>query len=348
MLFGAINAPILPLGNGLISVAMFENEATGDFVVLQQSDNVYEEMGEQGGYSKNPTLDGYTWKRSFQYPADFKQPTPEEMLSATSSQISRPTPRDLYVAVELQKYKDDDNISVVQAFGRAVAPGTAHAAIALDATSTSGVTTATSQTWAHTMSAGANTILVVYGFVRSTDSTNLSTAKYNGVLMSTTTPAWADYLEGRYGWIMHLAAPASGANNIVTTFNASLSTTFAAISYTGAKQTGIPDSAFTDPGDGGSNNFSLATTVVADNSWTLLSWLGVDGMCSAATSPAVLRNTSNPGQADSNGPVAAGSRSIAVTGCGNRIQVKGIISIAPAVAAAAGSGSTQDLILIQE
>jgi hypothetical protein len=208
---------------------------------------------------------------------------------------------------------------------------TASAAIARDATSTSGVTIATSQTWAHTMSAGSNGVLFLYGFVRSTDATNLSTAKYNGVLMSTTTPAWSDYLEGKYGWMMHLAAPTSGTNNIVTTFNASLSTTWAAVSYTGASQSGIPDSIVTNAGDATSNNFSMSTTVVASNSWLLMSQIGVDaGSCSTATSPAVLINTQNPGQTDTNGVVGTGSQSIAVTGCGNRIQVKVILSFAPA------------------
>lgn len=342
MILGGGVAPVIPVGNGVISYAKFIDNATKQPFYVQMDDNTYNLMGVKGGEQYNPTAvssNGVVVPMVYavQYPAS-------QVIEPETTYTSATSTKKTFINKEYEARKsftDSETKSLLQ-----IITPVAEAAIARDATSTSGVTTATSQTWAHTIGAGANEVLFLYGFVRSTDATNLSTAKFNGTLMSTTTPAWADYLEGRYAWMMHLAAPDSGTHNIVATFNASLSTTFAAVSYSGASQTGIPDSVVTNAGDASSNNFSMSTTVVASNAWLLMSQTDIDGICSGATTPAVLINTSNPIQTDSNGVVGTGSQSLAVTGCGNRVQAKVILSFAPA--ADVVISSPQDLIIIND
>lgn len=339
-------APIIPVGNGVISFAVFEKQDTGEVLAVQHSDVLYEDMGKEGGISKNPTIGGYIWKSSFQYETSYIQPDPDELLKTSSSSSLKISEKDAYILRRIKTFTDEDNISVFDLAIKSLEPTRAHAAIGFNATSGVAISAGvSSQTYAHTI-AGANTLLVVSAWVRTSEHT-LTDIKYNGVAL-TAIDQIQGYLNTDTQYLQYLVAPTDGTNNIVQTYSASGYAGGEAISYTGAKQTNQPDASLTDAGDGASNNFTLTLTTIADNTWMVASWQPADGTCTAGTNT-VIRSTGGVVQTADNGTAQtpAGSHSLNMTGCGNRVNGKIVASFAPAADVVASS-PTQDLIIIND
>lgn len=124
---------------------------------------------------------------------------------------------------------------------------------------------ATSLTWSHTCSTGANRILFVGAFGNTTDVVTGCT--YGGVAMTLIGKIQVPADRWLYLWC--LVAPATGANNVVVSASSSVLISAASSSYTGASQTGQPDASTTNSATTGT---SLATSVttVADQCWTFL------------------------------------------------------------------------------
>ncbi len=122
-----------------------------------------------------------------------------------------------------------------------------------------------SQTLSHTCT-GSNRFLLV-GIGHNGDSSDLVTGvTYNSVSM---TRVGTDLATGSFRvYLYYLINPASGTHDVVVSMSAASFTKVAATSYTGALQSGQPDSS-------GSNHASAATTmttsttVVAANSWVV-------------------------------------------------------------------------------
>ena len=112
-------------------------------------------------------------------------------------------------------------------------------AIAFDASSAGTSVTSTTQTLAHTCS-GVNRILFVNTGITSADT--IPGITYNGVALTKI----ASVINGRYFSLWYLIAPATGANNIVVTSSVSDILRSCAVSYTGAKQSGVPDADLPD------------------------------------------------------------------------------------------------------
>lgn len=139
-------------------------------------------------------------------------------------------------------------------------------AIAHDATTNATpISDAASMTFSHTVS-GTDRLLVVKVGKRGAAGVTV-TVTYGGASMtqqiSQTGPNFQEVL------IFTLIAPATGANNVVVTFSASVNQGFAsASSYTGVDQTTPMDAAATGT-SGTSATASHSITTVTDNAWVV-------------------------------------------------------------------------------
>ena len=185
-------------------------------------------------------------------------------------------------------------------------------------------------TYSHTIT-GSNPILVV---VSQAYSQTFSGATYNGTAM--TLVSLARYSTSNvYGALWIMQAPPTGANNVVVTLNGTTAGNkqFAihSMSYTGAAQTGQPDSFGTNTAEGSSvTTFTVTTTVVNSNTWLVggASEEAGDIAAGSAGAGTTYRGAVQFNQwgADSNGTVATGARSLnwgrAGTGSAN---IEGIV-----------------------
>lgn len=211
-------------------------------------------------------------------------------------------------------------------------------AIAIDATSSSEKNTA-GTTWsvAHTIS-GSNTILWVGS---GTDASGNLTADYNGTAMTLAVEESATAFRTR---LLYIVAPTTGTNNInFTRANGAGTIDTMNASYSGAKQTGVPDATATNTTKTASPIASNITTVAA-NCWIveMCSLFGTD--YGGPTSQAAGTNTfkrqasANPqlwDLYDTNAAVAAGVNTMNVTYVGTlgatiSISIASFAPVAPA------------------
>jgi hypothetical protein len=201
-------------------------------------------------------------------------------------------------------------------------------AIALDTSgSVDGVPNPT-QTLSYTCS-GSDRILFAGILGQKTGGDRLTSVTYNGVAMT------------RIGYVAQNAAvniylymlvnPASGTHNLVTTFNATMDYGYIrAVSYTGAAQTGQPDS-FNTGGPTTTTSFTLSTTVVASGCWLVGYFRNESGNFTAGSGTTLRNPAADNDLADSNGTVGTGSQSLVMNPPGSTL-VSGIIaSISPAI-----------------
>lgn len=187
-------------------------------------------------------------------------------------------------------------------------------AIAFDAAVDGGLTlSGTSLTWSHTVT-GSNPILFVgvFGDLVSGDPTCglITGVTYNGVSLTqipTNSPVFTP--SDRCGYLFYLAGPATGTHDVVVSGFVLMVIAGVSASYTGAKQTGIPDSSAQNTATS-ANDITTTTTVVAANSWTILYERNTFGAATAGTGSTQRVSSANGiGLFDSNGPLAAGAQS---------------------------------------
>src|SRR5450759_1005997 len=99
----------------------------------------------------------------------------------------------------------------------------------------------TSLTWSHTCSAGDKRFLIVFMRGGNGEGDKVTGVTYNGISMTklastVTVPTANQVISGYY-----LANPASGAHNVVISLSSGYLAA-ASMSYTGVKQSGLPDS----------------------------------------------------------------------------------------------------------
>jgi hypothetical protein len=164
-----------------------------------------------------------------------------------------------------------------------------------------------SWTFSHTCS-GENRILFV-GVISDVTNDRITGVTYGGVAMTLVTKLLRS--GDRYMYLYSLINPASGANNVVISANASTVIVGGAISYTGARQTSQPV-AYNQATSASGTSLSLGVTITDSGSWMV----GLFATPSAVTAGA---NTTNRfgfqgGTAsvmcDSNGTLEIGSRSL--------------------------------------
>lgn len=201
-------------------------------------------------------------------------------------------------------------------------------AIAFDnATASSAVTTAT-LTFSHTTS-GTNLILWV-GIYSSVDTDIITGVTYSGTAMARALSV--PQTGNARIYLYYLASPASGANNVVVSQSSSATIQAVACSYSGAKQSGIPDASNTAQDIVGSNA-TVSVTTVANSDWLVgVCWTNRTNSNGSGT---IIRGglTSQFSMFDSNGPESpAGSYSQNVTMSSSSTFSIGVAAFAPLAA----------------
>lgn len=194
-------------------------------------------------------------------------------------------------------------------------PQVSLAAIAFDNSTQGLVGSASSLTFAHTVS-GANRILFVAATVNT--GATVSGVTYNGTALTLIdTKAEAS---GPTTYLYYLIAPAAGTNNVVISASASTNIIGTASSYTGAAQTGQPDASTVHAGAVPVTAYSKSLTTIADNSWVVSTTRTGNGHAQTADAGTTIREqpeTTYLGGGsfwDSGGPVTpAGSKALGVT-----------------------------------
>jgi hypothetical protein len=180
------------------------------------------------------------------------------------------------------------------------------ASIAFDAQTLGGFGTTT---FSHTTSGIDRALWVTV----SRQGGTLSGVTFNGVAMTMLTEV-LESGSGRHISLWYLAAPATGANNVVISISGHTFVQAIAVSYTGAKQTGIPDASASNTGTGTTQTGTVTT--VAAGCWMVFVVI-LNGAAAAAGSGCVMR-TAGTGLTsyyfDSNGSVGApGSHAVSTT-----------------------------------
>lgn len=169
----------------------------------------------------------------------------------------------------------------------------------------------TSLTYSATLN--ASTDLVVAAVLGGNLVDDCTGVTYNGVAMTLASKAMIPL--GRYVYHWFLLSPATGsAHNFVASFNDSADFSSITLSeYSGASQSGQPDATNTNTGTT-VTTLTTSVTVVAANSWTIMAAGATAGESNLdAGAGTTRRTTSNTADIyDSNGPLAAGSRSLIV------------------------------------
>lgn len=207
-------------------------------------------------------------------------------------------------------------------------------AIAYDAVSvgnTANSPIASPLSWNHTIS-GANTVLLL-GIEMSGKTPSAVT--YNGVAMTLLDSV---VLGGNNQYFYGLLNPATGTNSISVSWSGGNDyVSGEATSYTGVKQTGLPDSYANKTQTSGSS-ITQSTTVVDSSCW-IVTWGRHSDSNATAGSGITMRNQQGLGGqlwiGDSNGTVGTGSQSVTVNGTGGA-QVLMMVSIAPPQEASGG------------
>lgn len=180
-------------------------------------------------------------------------------------------------------------------------------AIAFDATSVGTQVNSNTKSWSHTCT-GSDLILFVSCMSNTSD--DITSVTYNSVSMSLVGKVQYPG-SGRWTYLYVLVNPATGINTITMTASGVSFLQGTATSYTGAAQTGQPDSSNTASGT--STNITASTTVVSSNCWLVMA-SGDNQAGESAGSGTTLRNSTNGNAiSDSNGTVSTGSQSLALT-----------------------------------
>lgn len=192
-----------------------------------------------------------------------------------------------------------------------------------------------------TLDAAADFLLI--GLFGDTNDTFDGATKptWNGVTMTLIGKRNATGGGDRFVYLWYLAGPATGSHTFVATSTAGgIAAHAVAQGYSGAKQTGQPDSSAVNEDVTVSGTFTATTTVVAANCWLFLVDRHNTSVDSTAGAGANLLLATGTGLAifDSNGTVATGARTMVVNNSANPYFAWCIASIAEA----SGATDTQE------
>jgi hypothetical protein len=211
-------------------------------------------------------------------------------------------------------------------------------AIAFDAAS-EGYASGTSLTVSHTVTGSAPLLIACVGTNGTNDT--VTGVTYNGVAMTQ-----LGTVENTYNrlYIYGLLAPATGTHDIVVSNSASVGIRLRAASYSGAKQSGLPDAVATWSTASGTSTTMTVTTTVADCWLVAMARNGYDNYTIGANT--VKRSPSADGETvllDSNGPRSTGSNSLNATYAGAANSASVTISIAPLISTTVNADRSAEL-----
>lgn len=211
-------------------------------------------------------------------------------------------------------------------------PNGALAAIAFDAATNGGTSGTTSLTFSHTTT-GSNRILIV-SVGKIDDGDVVTGVTYAGTAMTKAiAQPWPPNANSRME-LWYLFAPATGANNVVITVSSNTNQVAgAAASYTGALQSGTPDTGFTSENASGARTVTVNVTTA--NSWLVSNYKSADADPTAGTGTGrVGTPAGNPNIMDSNAAVGSGNQTIGYTWDVSDRHIMLAMAFAPAASAA--------------
>lgn len=176
---------------------------------------------------------------------------------------------------------------------------------------------------------------------------DITSRLYNAVALSALAKIIAATGGDRITYIDGLVGPATGSHTLAITAATPHLLQGGAVSYAGAKQSGLPDNTGTNFSAQGALSLTTSITPVAANCWAVLvegcySGGSAPGASTGATSRVVDGANGGWGIFDSGGPITAGvPYAMTTTRASNPFNlaiVHVIITIAPAVASAGGVG----------
>ncbi len=212
-------------------------------------------------------------------------------------------------------------------------------AIAFDAASAvpgDGSPSATKTYTGHSVT-GNNTVLFVAFFAISS-SDSVTGVTWGGTAM--TQLAKQQLYSNRWHYVYGLVGAATGAHNVVASFSPNDGWDCPqVVSYTGVKQTGLPDTVLIQ--GAGSTTFSISRTSVADNCW-MGAFIRAFNIPVVTSSGDVTRSTTAAPDysiwVDSNGPITpAGSHTISGTCANSGENAQMAVTFAPASATTGGN-----------
>lgn len=215
-------------------------------------------------------------------------------------------------------------------------------AIALDSTANGSNPTrgATSETLAFTMGSVSNGLLLI-AVDRDDDTVtapdDVTSVTYNGVSATQLMKIRSFDGEG-WNYIYGLLAPASGTHNIVVTITGTAGSRLyiCGVSYSGVKQTGLPDATASQVQTINGVTTTMVITTVANNCWSVMYTMDNGGGTLSASVGATERATGGANSRkffDSNGPITPlGIYSMTVNDSANSKQTSTGVSFAPAAA----------------
>lgn len=181
-------------------------------------------------------------------------------------------------------------------------------AVAYDTSSLKAFTAGTPVTNSHTCT-GSNLVLIVFVWDNAGTTHGTTGVTYNGVAMTNINTILCDTAAVASTSAWYLVNPSTGANNISVATTTAGSTSFVAISYTGA---GTPNANNTKLDTTSNTSFSLSVTTVSDNSWVAMGMVDESNAPTAGASTTLRQNSgSGFGGFDSNGAITpAGSTTL--------------------------------------
>lgn len=204
-------------------------------------------------------------------------------------------------------------------------------AITFDNAAAGGLTGSSSHTFSFTVGSGSDRFLVVYTLIGSSSDT-LTSVTYNGVAM--TLIAKVQEASGNWNYLHGLAAPASGAHDVVGTASAATAVIMAATAYAGV---GSVDASATNTSASvaSAGTFTLTVTTGVANCWTVGAARAETSLAPTASTGWTFRADASSGSylvGDSGADLSAGSNSMLCTNAfGSSQPFVGIIaSLAPA------------------
>lgn len=197
----------------------------------------------------------------------------------------------------------------------------------------------------YTCSAGADRILFV-SFWTNNATDVVTSVTYNGVGMTSMVTPFGASADGLL-YCYALAAPATGANNVVINVSSGILIDCFAVDYTGASASGIPDSTNTNT-NGSAGSVTCTQTIVASNCWVVSQHRENAGNADTPTGLTELQEPLATGHhlADSNGTVSTGSQSFTQTVSGASRGAMLTVAFAPVGAGGGGIAQASSLTMV--
>lgn len=164
-------------------------------------------------------------------------------------------------------------------------------AIAYDTGSGTTGGSSTSTTLACTMSASANGVIFGGLFLVLIDQT--PTATYNGVSMTLLNQINVNPVATSI-YLFYLLNPATGTNNMVANYSTASGPSLQSASFTGVKQSGMPDASTTNSTISGTS-LTTSLTTIGDNAWAVLFCRNETGPHSTAGTNSTIGNDTGNG-----------------------------------------------------